>query len=127
MCKSTGGVLQPRYEYLVVSRLGLEPRALALKGELPPPLNTTHHEISHTSAHQLHFGFGLSGGRLGWVHGQNTDKESLDEELSAMVFVCSNRLLQTDHQLRGWLPVVRLRTLRFVEGFPIGIPPRKGY
>ena len=57
----------------VVSRLGLEPRALALKGELTPPLNTTHHEISHTSAHQLHYHLGLYGGLLGWGHGQNTD------------------------------------------------------
>jgi hypothetical protein len=53
-------------------------------------------------------------------------QESLVEELSAMFFVCSDRLLEPVHQLRGGLPVV-IRILSFVEGFPIGIPPRKGY
>ena len=63
----------PQLLKMLVSHLGLEPRALALKGELTPPLNTTHHEISRTSAHQLHFDFGLKRRLLGWVHGQNTD------------------------------------------------------
>jgi hypothetical protein len=59
-----------------VSRLGLEPRALALKGELTPLLKSTQPEIFHTSAHQLHSDLGLHGGCLGRVHGQNTDKRS---------------------------------------------------
>ena len=58
----------------MVSRLGLEPRALALKGELTPPLKTTHHGISHTSAQTLHSDFALNRDLCGWVHGQNTDK-----------------------------------------------------
>jgi len=52
---------------------GVEGGDFALKGELTPPLNTTHHEISHTSAHQLHSDLGLLVVILGGVHGQNTD------------------------------------------------------
>jgi len=61
----------------VVSRLGLEPRALALKGDLTPRLNTTHPELSHISVHPSLPDSGLYGGLLGWVHGQNTDSVRL--------------------------------------------------
>ena len=41
-------------------------RALALKGELPPPLTTPHTERPHTSVHPLHRDLGLHGGVWAW-------------------------------------------------------------
>lgn len=58
---------------LVVRRLGLEPRALALKGELSSSANTTHPNNTQTYGLPPPTQLGLLWGLLEPVHGQNTD------------------------------------------------------
>ncbi len=57
----------------MVSRLGFEPRTLALKGELPPPRRTTHSNNPQSCVLHSPPLFGLNRGQSPPVHGQNTD------------------------------------------------------
>ena len=61
----------------VVSRLGLEPRALALKGELCSPLSPTLPNKSHSFVDHSFPTFGPFRGPSVTVHGQNEDNQAL--------------------------------------------------
>ena len=57
----------------MVSRLGFEPRTLALKGHLPSLLIPIHSNKPHSYALHSPLHFGLSWGQSLSVHGQYTD------------------------------------------------------
>ena len=86
----------------MVSRLGLEPRALALKGELCSSFNTTDpkNTLTYRPSYPLHLGpfWGL----LEPVHGQKTDKCWVDADTDGLLSI--HTFLEIARRLRKAMP-----------------------